>query len=207
MSNEQRREVLRAAADDFWDMILLNIVYVFTCLPMITYGAATGALYSTVAHLDEKRRHGGAVALYWGLLKQNFRKAVLLWCGILALVILAVIDLALIGQMPGMLKYCSYGLQSFVLLLLQVVVTIGFPIISETGLPWKEAIKKSFEVLGRNPSRTLFSCLIQAAPLVVLFLAPKAFAGLFLLWITVYFSFGEKLIDSIVGSAIRRGAS
>lgn len=207
MSNEQRREALRAAADDFWDMILLNIVYVFTCLPLITYGAATGALYSAVAHLSKKQRHGGAVALYWGLLKQNFRKAVLLWCGILALVILAVVDLAIIGQMPGMLKYCSYGLQAFALLLLQVVVTIGFPILAETDLPLKETIKKAFEVLGRNPSRTLFSCLVQAAPLVVFFLAPKAFAGLFLLWITVYFSFGEKLIDSAVGSAIRRGAS
>lgn len=198
MNNERRRETLRAAADDFWDMLLLNIVYVFTCLPVITYGAAAGALYSAVAHLDTKQRHGGAVAMYWTLLKRNFRRSVLLWCVVLALAVLSAVDLAVIGQMPGMLKYCSYGLQFFVLLLLQVVVTLGFPIISETGLPAKEAVKRSFEMLGKEPLRVLFSCLIQATPAAVLLLAPNVFAGLFLLWITVYFSFGEKLISAVM---------
>lgn len=126
----------------------------------------------------------------------------MIWCAILALAILAVVDLAIIGQMPTVLKYCSYGLQFFVLVLLQVVVTLGFPIISENELSIKEAVKKAFEALGKIPLRTLCSCLIQAAPLAVLFLAPKAFAALFLLWIAVYFSFGERIIASMTGSVI-----
>lgn len=205
MGSGQRKEMLRAAADDFWDMILLNIVYVFTCLPVITYGAATGALYSTVSRLGEKRMHGGALRMYWGLLRKSFGRASLLWCAVLAVAGLSAFDLAVIARMPTVVRYCSYGLQFFVLLLLQAVVTLGFPIASEAGLQFKDTVRKSFEALGRFPLRTLSACLIQLLPLAVLCLAPKAFAGLFLLWITVYFSFSERLIAAIIKNAVCGG--
>lgn len=207
MGNEQRKETLRAVADDFWDMILLNILFVFSCFPIITYGAAVSALYFSVSHLEEKRRYGGAIAMYWAQLKQSFGKASPLWCAILAMGILIFVNLAILGQTPPVIRYCSYGLQIFVLLLLQVVATVGFPIISENKTPAIDAVKKSFEVLGRLPARTLLSCLIRAIPFAMIPLAPKAFAGLFLLWIVVYFSFAERLIAAMIGRAIQQALS
>lgn len=204
MESEQRKESLRAAADDFWDMISLNMLFIFACLPVITYGAAAGALYSAVSRLEEKKERGGAVAMYWALLKRNLRRGVQLWLAVLAAVLLALVDLSIIGQMPVIARYCSYGLQCFVLILLQITVTVGFPVISESGMSVVEAVKKSFAVLAESPFRTLLSCVVQAAPLGAAVFAPKAFAWLFLLWITVYFSFAEKWIAAMLGQAICR---
>lgn len=198
---------MRAAADDFWDMILLNILFVFSCLPIITYGAAVGALYFSVSHLEEKRRNGGAAAMYWKRLKLNFRKAAGLWCVLLAVACLAFMNFAILSQMPPIARYCSYGLQAFVLVLAQVVTTVGFPILSENGGSIMDAVKKSLEVLGRIPARVLFSCAIQVIPFAMLFVVPKAFAGLFLLWIAVYFSFAERMIAAMLEKTIRQEIS
>lgn len=196
--------MLRAAADDFWDMILLNIVFVFSCLPIITYGAAVGALYFSVSHLEEKRRSGGALVMYWRRLRQNFRKAAGLWCALLAVACLALVNFVILSQLPPVIRYCSYGLQAFVLVLAQAVTTVGFPILSENGGAIMDAVKKSLEVLGRIPARVLFSCIIQVIPFAMIFAVPKAFAGLFLLWIVVYFSFAERLIAAMIGKTIRQ---
>lgn len=204
MDGQQKREILRSAADGFWDMILLNIMFIFTCLPVITYGAAAGALYSAVSHLEEKDHYGGCAAMYWALFRGNLRRAVPPWCAVMAAALLFLVDLSIIGQMPAAAKYCSYGLQGFVLVLLQSMVTAGFPIISESGVSALEAVQRSLGVLARRPLLTLFSCVIQAAPFAFCLLAPKEFAWLFLLWSTVYFSAAERAIDAMIGRAIRQ---
>lgn len=199
------KDTLRTAADDFWDMILLNILFVLSCLPLITYGAAIGALYLSVSQLEEKRLNGGAAIMYWRLLKQTVKKATKLWCALLAVIFMVCFNFAILSQMPNAIRYCSYGLQSFVLVLVQVAATVGFPILSKNKCSVIDAVKKSLEVLGKLPCRTLFACFLQVIPFVMIFIAPKIFASLFLLWIVVYFSFSEKLIVVMLEKSIQKG--
>lgn len=199
---DKQKDMFRAATDDFWDMILLNILYVFSCLLLVTYGAATAALYFTVAHLDRKREYGGAAAMYWETFKMNLRKCLVLCIAVFALLALLTLNFSIAAQFQGMLRYCSYGLQGFLLLLVQVLITVGFPLLAENGSAAVDAGKRAFGVLAEIPGRVFLACLVQALPFGVLIIYPNVFAVLFLLWICVYFSFGERLIVFLLKKAL-----
>ena len=158
---DKQKDMFRAATDDFWDMILLNILYVFSCLLLVTYGAATAALYFTVAHLDRKREYGGAAAMYWETFKMNLRKCLVPCIAVFALLALLTLNFSIAAQFQGMLRYCSYGLQGFLLLLVQVLITVGFPLLAENGSAAVDAGKRAFGVLAEIPGRVFLACLLQ----------------------------------------------
>lgn len=61
-----------------WDIILLNLLWILTSLPIITIGASTTALYSMTLKMvvDEE---GGIIKCYFKAWKENFKKSTILW--------------------------------------------------------------------------------------------------------------------------------
>ena len=60
------------------DMIIISIVFVLTCIPVITMGAAGTALYYTVQKVI-KRGQGYLLKEYFGAFKRNFKQCTLVW--------------------------------------------------------------------------------------------------------------------------------
>lgn len=60
------------------DVLLLNIVWLVSCIPLVTIGAATTAAYSVTMQMltDEE---GYIVKSYIKAFKQNFKKSTILW--------------------------------------------------------------------------------------------------------------------------------
>lgn len=56
------------------DLIILNIVYLITCIPIVTIGPATCALYRTM--IDKRYGRDAGVGAYFRFFKMNFRQAV-----------------------------------------------------------------------------------------------------------------------------------
>jgi len=71
-----------------YDLMILNIIYVITCIPVITIGAATSALYRTM--LDKRYGLDAGVKTYLRQFLANFRQSTprfllfLLICAVLA---------------------------------------------------------------------------------------------------------------------------
>ncbi len=60
------------------DLVWLNVLFVLTCLPIVTAGGALTALYDTVWRLGEDR--GGSVTReYWRSLRENFWRSTGYW--------------------------------------------------------------------------------------------------------------------------------
>lgn len=60
------------------DVILLNILWLITCIPIVTIGAATTAAYSiTMKMLDDQE--GYIIKSFFKEFKKNFKKATILW--------------------------------------------------------------------------------------------------------------------------------
>ena len=74
------------------DLLLLQLLFVVTSLPVVTAGAGIAALYSV-----SKKLHTGAISVvipsYFAAFKANFKKATLLWLALLASVALLFFDL------------------------------------------------------------------------------------------------------------------
>lgn len=83
------------------DLMVLNILFCVTSIPLFTVGASWTALYSVTLKMvrDEE---GPIFRSYFQSFRQNFRQATLLWLGVLAVLALLVLDIrALNGMTEG----------------------------------------------------------------------------------------------------------
>ena len=86
-----------------FDLILLNILWLLTSIPVVTLGAATAALYSVLLSAAEKKE-GYIVRDYWKAFRRNFKQmhdcvAFLLFLGVCLW-----FDLMLVYTLPGILR-------------------------------------------------------------------------------------------------------
>lgn len=190
--------------DNFWDLILLNILFCVSSIPVVSCGAALGALYSSVSGLGEKRRHGGAARMYWDAFKASFRSVTPLWLVILAAFAIVFVDLyIIINAADGMCKYAYCGLLAFAALIIQSFATIGIPMITERATGLKQTVMATLSVLAVCPVRAALACLLNILPFIVLLLSNKAFTVLFLVWICLYFSLTELAVSAMLKKKLR----
>ena len=82
------------------DLMVLNILFCVTSIPLFTVGASWTALYSVTLKMvrDEE---GPVFRSYFQSFRQNFRQATLLWLGVLAVLTLLVLDIRALNDMAG----------------------------------------------------------------------------------------------------------
>lgn len=82
------------------DLMVLNILFCITSIPLITIGASWTALYSVTLKMvrDEE---GSVSRSYFRSFRQNFRQATLLWLGVLVVLALLVLDIRVLNGMAG----------------------------------------------------------------------------------------------------------
>lgn len=61
-----------------YQVLLLNVVFILSCLPLLTIGAAITAAYGTAYKMTE-HREGILYKTYWHQFKQNFLPATKMW--------------------------------------------------------------------------------------------------------------------------------
>lgn len=90
------------------DLMVLNILFCVTSIPLITIGASWTALYSVTLKMvrDEE---GSVSRSYFRSFRQNFRQATPLWLGVLVVLALLVLDIRVLngmaeGTAPGLLR-------------------------------------------------------------------------------------------------------
>ena len=74
------------------DVIVLNIVFIATCIPIFTIGAAKTALYSQTKKMI-KGEEGYLVKDYFDKFRENFKASTIMWLIYLAACVLPVIDI------------------------------------------------------------------------------------------------------------------
>lgn len=90
------------------DLFLLNLLWLLCCLPVVTAGASTVALYFSCIRLQKDS--GSVLKDFWQSFKSNFRQATVLW--LLILLVLAVL------LWEGYLLYTlDFAMTSFYLIL------------------------------------------------------------------------------------------
>lgn len=80
------------------DLMLLTLQWLVACIPIVTAGAATAALYQCAM-----KRYKEEIRLFrdfWEAFRKNFRKATVLWVVVLAMLVTMVLDLYLVFFTP-----------------------------------------------------------------------------------------------------------
>lgn len=155
------------------DIMMLSIIYLFVCLPIITIGPATTAVYYVMTKKISER-DGYMFKDFFKSFKENFIQSLLSW--LILVVLIAVFGFSALttylnGFMPIFLP-----VQGFLLLESFMVYIFIFPVISRFDLSFKEAFKTAFFMANKHiPSS--FLCILLVFVFLILVYSTR---GLFL---------------------------
>lgn len=171
-----RRDKLKSS---FWgglrtigDLMILNWLWFFTSLPIITVGPATCAMYAVTLKLA-RGEHAHTVKDFFRYFRENFKSAFLL--GLLAIVmaIIAWGDYVFALGQTGPLQTVYLVLAVIILAALLTLGCYGFALQAMFENPLKRQIKNAFTLAFLSPGKTLMMWLISIFPWAALIVMPK----------------------------------
>lgn len=191
------------------DLMVLNILFCVTSIPLITIGASWTALYSVTLKMvrDEE---GSVSRSYFRSFRQNFRQATLLWLGVLVVLALLVLDIRVLngmagGTAPGLLRM---GVEILALLGIMVLQYL-FPSLARFEASLADTLKNAcMMALAHLPKTALMTAAAVGAVWITLINNTTIAVGL-MVWPLIGFSlmaFGNsgilrKIFDNYVPKA------
>ena len=170
----------------FADLVFLNLLFVVTCLPVFTVGAAGTAMYSVLFRMI-RQREGSIVKAYFRAFGENFRQGTALWLLYLFITVPGAVYLDILYHREGPVRYL-FAL--FLLILILAVFVIGY------ALPWISQFRNRIGDVLRNSlilslshiPQTLCLCGLNLLPWVLLAVKPDLLLDLSFLFVALYFS-------------------
>lgn len=169
------------------DLMILNIVFLVTCIPIVTIGAAWTSLYYVTLKMV-RNEESYIVRSYFKSFKENFKQSTLMWLVILVLLILLFFDYRIMGVMEGTLaQVMPIGL-TMVALFLAMILAYLFPLQSKFYNTIKNTCKNSLLMSLRHLPQTIIMLVITAAAALLTFLNNWTFSYGLLFWILMGFA-------------------
>lgn len=189
---------LSRLADLFW----LNLLFIVCCIPVITIGAATTALYYVTLKMA-KDEEGYITRSYFKSFKENFKQATVIWIGFLVVGMIMITDLRIVngGNTAEILSSPALGNVIMVAVFLMgiVILMVGtyiFPILAQFDNTIKNTAKNAFLISIRHLPYTIAMLFITAIPVVLIWFFPALFILVLIMFsATAYFN--SKLFNKI----------
>lgn len=176
-SNESR---LGQILEKVLDLCKMNLLWLLGCLPIVTAGASTTALFYTA----NCYRHGeGSVAKnFWNGFKNNFFQATVIWLLILLAMAGALASAVILMGFPEVIQKFGLGILAAILVLLLIFTSMVFPLLSRNR--WKLATLASDSLLFAIAflPKTLKVLGVELLPIALLLLLPRGLLFIMLLW-------------------------
>lgn len=161
------------------DLIVLNIMFIVTSIPIVTIGAACAALNETtdkIVALEESY----IIKDYFHSFKKHFGSATKLWLVLVVITSVFVADFQILDQMMFTGKSVFVG------------ILYGFGVVFLFILPCtfygKCKIKETFIMAMRYPLKTILMAIIMYLPVMWFFAFPATVSALFCFMILAGFS-------------------
>jgi uncharacterized membrane protein YesL len=158
----------------FTDLVYLNVLWLVTCLPVVTIAPATVAMFGVVRGWI-RGKDVPTTREFFSLFKENFGQSLAVGFVWFVLGALLAADFLLVGQMESFRRPLYVVFLVFALLYASATVYL-FPVMVNYELDWKAVIKNSLLFSIGRPLTTL-QCLLTGA--VALFVIAS-------LWIAIF---------------------
>lgn len=138
------------------DLVLLNLTWLLCCLPVVTIGASTTALFYTARKLSTSDFLGVWPAFFHSF-RQNFRQATLVWLLLLVAGAVSVADFLIGFCTPGMFGNLCRGIGLVLLLLWFAIAGYIFPLMARYVYNIKQLFSGAFFLCFAHPTVTITS--------------------------------------------------
>lgn len=168
-------------------LIALNLLWMITCIPVITIGASTTALFYCTLKLH-KDKDISAWKFFWKSFRSNFLQSTAIWVLILVAAALLWLERIAIGTMPqGMKQIFTYVLAAAGLFLLLVTLYI-FPTIAAFENKLSKLISHTLYFIFRHPGYAVAVTAITCLPMYFTLVDAELFPIYLFVWLLCGFS-------------------
>ncbi|MCH4209419.1 YesL family protein [Bifidobacterium sp.] len=193
--------------DDFMsrigDLAMLNVAWAVCCLPFVTIGASTGAMYEVIRSLHEGD-DAHVLRQFFRAFKRRFGTSLALTLIMLAVVALAAFDLWYTTKlMPGAdMASLSWGVIVTLSLMLSAGAGFIFPVMSRSKLTIWAQIRQSFAVALHHPFTAVSILALDILPFAIATFAPGGLPFVVFFWGLLFTAASAYLV---IGMMLRNG--
>lgn len=179
------------------NLMLLNLLWLITSLPLVTLGASTTAMYYVTMQYVTKQ-DDSVFRAYFRAFKENFRQATFLWIphGLLCVALVVELYYLTLGQTSS-LWWLVFGILGGIFCMVSGML---YPMIARYRNSTRAIVINSINLSVRNLFPMLCVTILNLAPIVLLLQFTGTFLYLGLVW-----SFGGFSLIAYVNSAILLG--
>jgi len=171
----------------FSSLVILNFLFLFTCIPVFTIGASLTAMYDVVFRMDTDRE-GKLVASYFRSFRSNFKQSTCLWLFFLLLITASCANAVIFSNISGTLGYLLFLISMVILINTMLVLGYVFPLLSQFDNTLVNTLKNSLLLSIANLPRTLLIAVINCFPWALMFMHLYTFIKIGFIWFTLYFA-------------------
>ena len=169
-----RSEKILNGLSKLGDMFILNFIYVLSCIPIITIGASTTALYYTTLKMAENKE-SYVWRDYWKAFKSNLKQATVIWLIVFAGWAVVALDFLIAGGLSMQLGTVVAIGVVVVAVFLGILGLYVFPLLARFDNTVVRTMKNAVMIAIRHLPSTILIALIHAVPLLVAFVSIEAF--------------------------------
>lgn len=169
------------------DIIVLNVVWTICCLPIVTIGPATVALYTVMFKMKEDK-DDRILRLFFIAFKDNFKQSFLTTLVLIPFGFILYLDYRVIYFDETFSADYLRGLFWVVLILLFAFISWIFPLEAKFENTLKAMLKNTWMMMVRHLPITLIITLLNLSPILLLYYAP-VFTVDYLLTFWIFFGF------------------
>ena len=178
------------------NLVMLNILWLLCCIPVVTAGAATSALYDTVFQYHTNR-DDAILRPFFRSFRNNFKQSTMLFLPLLAV-------LSLLGFDLVYLVFSGKGTSILFLLIIALMLVMGilvhlFPLIARFEMSKKALLRTAFSLVLVHFPSTITVIILTFLPVFLLVFYPSFFLRIGVAWAGIWFSgiayfFGKFLL-------------
>lgn len=187
----------------FCDIVVLNVLYVLTCLPLFTVGAANAALYTVVFRMDTDREER-LFSTYFRAFRENFRQATGIWLILVLFAAASCVNMVRFSDLGGTLGYFLFLFAMLILLMVALTMSYVFPLLSQFRSTGRDSLKNALLLCVAHLPRSIIVAIINIFPWTLLLLNLYTFMQLLFVWAFMYFAaaayFNSRILKPVFDS-------
>lgn len=169
------------------DFMILNILWIICCLPIVTIGASTSALYYAALKIA-RNEDSYPTRMFFHSFRQNLRQGICLTLIFFIAALVLFMDIQLCRSMGGLLGQVLTGLFLLMIFVFAIILSYTFPILAQFENNLRNILRNALLMSISHLPFTLVILILNVIPVVLFLLFPYYFFLSIPAWLLFGFS-------------------
>lgn len=155
-----------------FDIILINLLWTVCCIPVITIGASTAAMYSVMLRLvrDEE---GPIIQSFFDFFRKNFVKSIPYTVIMVLFTLVMILDMHILGQQSSDMASVMYGVTIALMVTGIIVLSYALPLFARFENPPAVQFSNAWRLAVTHIPQSLIILVINSVPIIWLLVSPS----------------------------------